>query len=195
MSSVKLTRGLEILFASWPTKGNKFTPCCIDVFLALDQAWTFCRLCSLEVPLMGSCWSRQALDRIPWAFGFWPQAPETRLFLLQVSFSALLHSMWLALVAKNRRQEARENQSISKRQALTMPRLLYNARGTMPLLGMDLASVDWTVARRRRQCLQQQNTWAGGAWGDAEGITTTAATATAAAVISSYCYYYSSNCY
>ena len=91
---------------------------------------------------MGSCWSRQALDRIPWAFGFWPQAPETRLFLLQVSFSALLHSMWLALVAKNRRQEARENQSISKRQALMVPRLLYNARGTMPLLGMDLASVD-----------------------------------------------------
>ena len=36
---------------------------------------------------------------------------------------------------------------------------------------------------RERQCLQEENTWAGGAWGDAEGITTTAATVTAATVI------------
>ena len=48
--------------------------------------------------------------------------------------------------------------------------------------------------------MQEENTWAGGAWGDAEGISTTAATVTAAtvtaaAVISSYCYHYSSNCY
>lgn len=31
--------------------------------------------------------------------------------------------------------------------------------------------------------MQEENTWAGGAWGDAEGITTTAATVTAATVI------------
>ena len=86
----------------------------MKIFLALDRSLAFCSL--IKVPF--SMRSGNALDRNPWASKFWPQVPEMRLLLLQVCFSALLHSMWFLAMVANRSQEAKESQSISRRHTL-----------------------------------------------------------------------------